>query len=146
MQSSSRSVHLINPIVRRWQREATDDPDAFWARAAEALPWFRKWDQVFDWQPPTFRWFIGGQTNIAHNCLDQHVKAGRGGQAAVDGISLADLQQTTDALLRSGATINEINASIIAAAVRPPTSQAHCGIWDSRSRPLPTTPFTRKRG
>src|SRR5262249_15706997 len=26
-----------------------------------------------------------------------------------DGISLADLQQTTDALLRSGATINEIN-------------------------------------
>ena len=83
MQQSSRQVHLINPIVRRWQREASDDPDAFWARAAEALPWFRKWDQVFDWQPPTFHWFIGGETNIAYNCIDQHVKAGRGGQAAL---------------------------------------------------------------
>ena len=69
--------------MRRWQREASDDPDAFWARAAEALPWFSKWDQVFDWQPPTFRWFIGGETNLAYNCLDQHVKNGRGGQAAL---------------------------------------------------------------
>src|SRR5215471_17174865 len=67
MQPSTRPVHLINPIVRRWQREASQDPDAFWARAAEMLPWFRKWDQVFDWQPPTFRWYIGGETNIAYN-------------------------------------------------------------------------------
>ncbi|HLF79595.1 MAG TPA: AMP-binding protein, partial [Dehalococcoidia bacterium] len=76
-------VDLVNPIVRRWQREASLDPEGFWAAAAEALPWFRPWDTVFEWQPPTFRWFIGGETNLAYNCLDQHVKAGQGGRAAL---------------------------------------------------------------
>ena len=74
---------LINPEVRRWRRWASDDPEGFWAAAAEALPWFRPWDRVFEWQPPTFRWFLGGETNLAYNCVDQHVQAGRGGQAAL---------------------------------------------------------------
>jgi acetyl-CoA synthetase len=76
-------MDLINPIVRRWRDEAQTDPDGFWARAAEQLPWFRKWDQVFDWDFPTFRWFIGGQTNLAYNCLDHHVAQGRGGHTAL---------------------------------------------------------------
>ena len=28
--------------------------------------------------PITTEWFKGAQTNIAHNCLDRHVKAGNG--------------------------------------------------------------------
>jgi acetyl-CoA synthetase len=76
-------VDLVNPIVRRWCREAETDPEGFWGRAAEELPWFRPWDRVLDWQPPTFRWFVGGQTNLAYNCLDRHVAAGRGGQTAL---------------------------------------------------------------
>ena len=27
----------INPNVRRWRQEATDDPEGFWGRAAEQL-------------------------------------------------------------------------------------------------------------
>ncbi|HZU06341.1 MAG TPA: acetate--CoA ligase [Chloroflexota bacterium] len=73
----------INPIVRRWQQEAARDPEGFWARAAEQLPWFRRWDRVFEWDPPTFRWFIGGQTNLSYNCLDHHVARGWGGHAAL---------------------------------------------------------------
>ena len=73
----------INPIVRRWRQEATTDPEGFWARAAEELPWFRKWERVFEWNYPTFRWFIGAQTNLAYNCLDHHVARGRGGQTAL---------------------------------------------------------------
>src|SRR5689334_24877507 len=76
-------MDLINPLVRRWRREAAEDPDAFWGRAAEQLPWFRKWDTVFEWDFPTFRWFVGGRTNLAYNCLDHHVAAGRGAQAAL---------------------------------------------------------------
>lgn len=76
-------VDLVNPIVRRWQREATDTPDEFWGRAAKDLPWFRPWDKVFEWEFPTFRWFIGGQTNLAYNCLDQHVNRGWGGHTAL---------------------------------------------------------------
>lgn len=73
----------INPIVSRWRQDATEHPDTFWARAADALPWFRKWDQVFDWQPPTFRWFCGAKTNIAYNALDYHVQRGWGGHTAL---------------------------------------------------------------
>jgi len=76
-------MDLINPIVRRWQQEAIMDPEGFWARAAEALPWFRKWDRVFEWKFPTFRWFLGAQTNLAYNCLDHHVARGRGGHTAL---------------------------------------------------------------
>ncbi|MBI5879818.1 MAG: acetate--CoA ligase [Chloroflexi bacterium] len=76
-------MDLMNPLVRRWKQDATDNPDAFWGRAAEALPWFRKWDSVFDWQYPTFKWFSGGRTNIAYNALDHHVRRGWGGHAAL---------------------------------------------------------------
>ncbi len=76
-------MQLINPIVRRWVQAAREDPEGFWARAAEKLPWFRRWERTFEWEFPTFRWFIGGQTNLAFNCLDRHVAEGRGGQTAL---------------------------------------------------------------
>ena len=68
-------MQTVNPIASRWRREATDDPVAFWERAAESLPWFRKWDDVFDWQPPEFRWFSGAKTNLAYNCIDPPCRA-----------------------------------------------------------------------
>jgi acetyl-CoA synthetase len=78
-----QSVQLVSPVVQRWRREASEDPDGFWARAAAELPWFRPWDKVLDWQPPSFRWFTGGETNLAYNAVDRHVKDGRGGVAAL---------------------------------------------------------------
>ena len=72
-----------NPIVRRWRSEATADPEGFWAEAADQLPWFRKWDQIFQWDFPSFKWFLGAQTNMAYNCVDRHVEAGRGGHSAI---------------------------------------------------------------
>ncbi len=73
----------MNPMVKRWREDAASDPDAFWARAADMLPWFRKWDKPFEWNYPTFKWFVGGTTNIAYNCLDVHVANGQGGRAAL---------------------------------------------------------------
>jgi len=76
-------MDLINPLVQRWREDAANDPDAFWAKAADALPWFRRWDSVFQWDYPTFKWFVGGQTNIAFNALDRHAANGKGGHAAL---------------------------------------------------------------
>jgi len=73
----------LDPKVAAWKREATDDPQGFWARAAEQLPWFRKWESVLDWEPPTFRWYSGGRTNLAYNCVDHQVIAGRGDHVAL---------------------------------------------------------------
>jgi acetyl-CoA synthetase len=76
-------VNLITPVVARWIQDGLQDPERFWERAADAVPWFRRWDRVFEWNPPTFRWFIGAETNLAYNALDRHVDAGRGGHAAL---------------------------------------------------------------
>jgi acetyl-CoA synthetase len=76
-------VGVIPPAVQRWYDDATRDPEAFWAAAAGELPWFRRWERTFEWTFPTFRWYIGGQTNLAWNALDHHVQAGRGDHLAV---------------------------------------------------------------
>jgi acetyl-CoA synthetase len=74
---------LITPVVQQWLDDARRDPEGFWDRAARQLPWFRTWDKVFEWTPPTFRWFIGAETNLCHNALDHHVAHGRGAHTAL---------------------------------------------------------------
>jgi acetyl-CoA synthetase len=64
--------------------EADADRLAFWAAQAERLSWAKKWDQVLDWtNPPFAKWFIGGELNIAYNCVDRHVEAGIGDRVAI---------------------------------------------------------------
>jgi acetyl-CoA synthetase len=63
--------------------EAQADPQAFWAKQAEALHWFKRWDSVLnDSEAPFFKWFEGGQLNASYNCLDRHVEAGNGDRVA----------------------------------------------------------------
>lgn len=83
-------MDLISPKIAAFRRAAKEDPDAFWARAALALPWHRRWDRVLEWEPDRpddrgryFRWFVGGETNLAWNCVDRHVQSGNGGRAAL---------------------------------------------------------------
>src|SRR5690349_20003086 len=64
-------------------REAAEDLEGFWAKlAGEKFEWMRKWDKVLEWNAPWAKWFIGGQLNVAANCLDLHVSAGRGSVVA----------------------------------------------------------------
>jgi acetyl-CoA synthetase len=76
-------MDVINPVVRQWLRDAHEDIEGFWARAGQELPWLRPWDRVFEWNYPTFRWYVGGRTNLALNCVDRHVAAGRAGHTAL---------------------------------------------------------------
>src|SRR5206468_11601002 len=59
-------------------------PEGFWARAAEAIHWEKRWDRVFDdSRKPFYRWFTGGELNTCYNALDLHVDRGRGKQRAL---------------------------------------------------------------
>src|SRR5438874_5791566 len=63
--------------------EAERDPEAFWARQArELVTWFDDFDTVCEWDLPFAKWFTGGTLNVAYNCLDRHVEAGRGDRVA----------------------------------------------------------------
>ena len=65
---------------REWLR----DPEQFWAQAAEAIHWYKKWDQVLDdSRAPFYRWFSGGLVNTCYNLLDVHVANGRAEQLAL---------------------------------------------------------------
>ena len=56
----------------------------FWEKQADRLSWKTKWNQVLDWSDAPFaKWFVGGELNIAYNCVDRHVEAGNGNRVAL---------------------------------------------------------------
>jgi acetyl-CoA synthetase len=72
---------LVND--RSLWHEAEADYEAFWARQArELLTWDSGFDTVLEWDLPYAKWFLGGRLNVAANCLDRHIAAGRGGRVA----------------------------------------------------------------
>jgi acetyl-CoA synthetase len=79
-------LSMLPPHVQAFYRKADEDYDGFWESAAtNAMPdiyWFKKWDKVLEWNYPTFKWFIGGETNMCYNCLDYKVEKGYGSKAA----------------------------------------------------------------
>ena len=63
-------------------RRSVEDPEGFWADVASELDWFKPWSKVFEWDYPTFKWFLDAQCNITYNCLDRHLDGGRRNKAA----------------------------------------------------------------
>jgi len=59
------------------------DIEAFWDEEARKLSWFRTWDKVLEWDPPFAKWFVGGQLNASHLCIDVHVKTWRHNKVAL---------------------------------------------------------------
>ncbi|MFW5876840.1 MAG: acetate--CoA ligase [Myxococcota bacterium] len=64
-------------------RRSVEDPEKFWSEQAGQLHWFDEPKTILQWNPPHARWFDGGTTNIAYNCLDRQVALGRGNKAAI---------------------------------------------------------------
>ncbi|MBA2720096.1 MAG: acetate--CoA ligase [Chloroflexi bacterium] len=92
---------------------ARSDPEAFWGGIAdELIPWFRPPDRIFTHEPPTFRWFEGGRTNLAWTALDHQLAAGRGDQPALIAVDERGGWRT----LTYGELLDEVRA--IAAALR----------------------------
>jgi acetyl-CoA synthetase len=54
-------------------RYSITNRENFWADQANQLHWFKQWDKVLDSSnPPFYRWFTGGKTNIVYNAIDRH--------------------------------------------------------------------------
>ncbi len=65
-------------------RQSISDPETFWAQAAEAVHWYKRWDSVLDsTDKPYYRWFSGAEVNTCYNAVDLHVENGRGDQPAL---------------------------------------------------------------
>ncbi len=65
-------------------KRSMEDPEGLWGDLAGELDWYQKWDKVLDdSDPPFFKWFVGGKTNIIQNALDRHVKTSRKNKLAL---------------------------------------------------------------
>ncbi len=63
-------------------QEADQDYEAFWASWARKLEWSKPFTKVLEWNEPFAKWFSDGELNVSVNCLDRHVKAGKGDKVA----------------------------------------------------------------
>ena len=64
--------------------EWKSNPEAFWMKAAEAIDWTKAPSKALsELGNDMFEWFADGETNTCYNCVDRHVEAGRGDQAAI---------------------------------------------------------------
>jgi acetyl-CoA synthetase len=80
---SADFVARANVRDRSLWAEADADYEAFWAaRARELLEWDTDFHTTLEWDLPFAKWFVGGQLNVTTNCLDRHVRAGRGDKVA----------------------------------------------------------------
>ena len=63
--------------------QADRDFEGFWGdQARKYVTWSKDFDQVLDWSDAPFaKWFVGGELNVAVNCVDRHVDAGHGDRA-----------------------------------------------------------------
>jgi acetyl-CoA synthetase len=55
----------------------------FWEGFAKELDWSTRWKKVLDWKLPFAKWFVGGKTNLAVNCVDRHLAGPRRNKAAI---------------------------------------------------------------
>ncbi|MBI3993777.1 MAG: acetate--CoA ligase [Candidatus Lambdaproteobacteria bacterium] len=66
---------LDEATYQRMYKESVSNPEVFWAKQAERLHWFKKWDKVLeqDFRNAKHSWFMGGKLNASYNCLDRHL-------------------------------------------------------------------------
>lgn len=77
------SIRDYDELVKR----STQDIEWFWKAVLDdiGVEWYRPYEKVLDMSGgfPWAKWFIGGKTNIVLNCIDKHIRDGRGENVAV---------------------------------------------------------------
>jgi acetyl-CoA synthetase len=64
------------------QTASEDGFRAFWTEEGNRLDWIEPWNELYTWDAPYTKWYIGGKLNVSVNCLDRHVAAGLGDRVA----------------------------------------------------------------
>ena len=78
--------------------------DEFWeSEGRERVTWFEPFTQLYEWELPYAKWYLGGKLNVSYNCVDRHVEAGLGDRVAYfwEGEPEGDRRELTYAQLQS---------------------------------------------
>ena len=74
----ARQANAQPEIYARAERDYLE----YWASWARTLEWMKPFSKTLEWNEPFARWFGDGELNVSVNCLDRHVRAGRGEKIA----------------------------------------------------------------
>lgn len=86
LKAATLPIHSWRDYLHQKQ-EASEHPDLYWAEVAQRkISWGKRWSQVSDcdFREAKVRWFVGATLNVAENCVDRHVREGRGHHTAID--------------------------------------------------------------
>ena len=65
-------------------QRSINEPEAFWAEAAQNVHWYKQPSTVLDDKnPPFYNWFPDGTINACYNAVDLHVENGNGDRLAL---------------------------------------------------------------
>ncbi|MCO6494079.1 MAG: acetate--CoA ligase [Bacteroidetes bacterium] len=70
-----KQIQNIEEYRAEYQK-SIENPESFWAEIAQEFLWYKKWDNVLQWnfETPEIKWFEGGKTNICANAIDRHLE------------------------------------------------------------------------
>ncbi|MDJ0511873.1 MAG: acetate--CoA ligase [Methyloceanibacter sp.] len=79
-------AHIKNERYLELYQKSIDEPDTFWAEAAQRIDWVKPFTKVknttFDYPDVSIKWFEDGTLNVSANCIDRHL-ATRADQTAI---------------------------------------------------------------
>ncbi len=79
-------AHIKNKQYLELYQKSIEDPDAFWAEAAQRIDWIKPFTKVkntsFEYPEVSIKWFEDGTLNVSANCIDRHLEK-RGDQTAI---------------------------------------------------------------
>ena len=60
------------------------NPISFWEEKAKNIDWIQPWSKTLEEKNSSaWSWFNGGSLNTCYNCIDRHIKRGRGDKTAI---------------------------------------------------------------
>ena len=79
------------------------------------MTWFEPFTKLLRMGAPYAKWYLGGKLNIAYNCVDRHVEAGRGDRVAFhwEGEPADDRRAITYADLRARSSAARTRSSAL---------------------------------
>jgi acetyl-CoA synthetase len=69
-------AHITRQNYETIYKASIQDPEKFWATAAERITWIKKWDlvkKVSFHKPVSIEWYLGAKLNVSYNCIDRHL-------------------------------------------------------------------------
>lgn len=71
-----KKTHIDEAKYKKMYAESINEPEKFWAKEAERITWFKKWDKVKETnfhKPVSIKWYVGAELNVSYNCVDRHL-------------------------------------------------------------------------